>query len=172
MKIFLNWFLEKLISDKALKMFVSLIFASIVLITSVLGSILYHEKQIIRDNKRLIVDNKELISNNKKLISDNKRLISDNKKLFSDNKRLILENSKRNNIIEMSLQKDIEFEIHNRSVKKEIASKGGRSVNPSSQKRWKTICFIYLKDNNPILNKFTFDGKRTLRESCSILVSD
>lgn len=165
MKIFLNWFLEKLISDKALKMFVSLIFASIILITSVLGSILYQEKLIIRHNKRLISDNKELIS-------DNKRLISDNKKLFSDNKRLILENSKRNNIIEMSLQKDIEFEIHNRSVKKEIASKGGRSVNPSSQKRWKTICFIYLKDNNPILNKFTFDGKRTLRESCSILVSD
>lgn len=64
------------------------------------------------------------------------------------------------------------FEIHKRALKKEEAERGGRGVNPSSQKLWKNVCLSLIQDNDPMLEQYAFDRSRTLGESCSILVSD
>lgn len=64
------------------------------------------------------------------------------------------------------------FEIHKRALKKEVAERGGRGVNPSSQKLWKNVCLSLIQDNDPILDHYAFDRSRTVGESCAVLVRD
>jgi len=64
------------------------------------------------------------------------------------------------------------FEIHKRALKKEVAERGGRGVNPSSQKLWKNVCLSLIQDNDPMLEQYAFDRSRTLGESCAVLVRD
>ena len=64
------------------------------------------------------------------------------------------------------------FEIHKRALKKEVAEKGGRGVNPSSQKLWKNVCLSLIQNNDPMLEQYAFDRSRTLGESCAVLVRD
>ena len=64
------------------------------------------------------------------------------------------------------------FEIHKRALKKEEAARGGRGVNPSSQKLWKNVCLSLIQDNDPMLDQYAFDRSRTLGESCAVLVRD
>lgn len=64
------------------------------------------------------------------------------------------------------------FEIHKRALKKEEATRGGRGVNPSSQKLWKNVCLSLIQDNDPILDHYAFDRSRTVGESCAVLVRD
>lgn len=130
MKTFLDWILEKLISDKALKLFV---------LGTILGVLALIAVSVLHTQKLLI---------------------------------LVEANSTRITHIEALREAEIEFQIHNQALKKEAAAKSGATVNPSSQKRWKTVCFNFLNKNAAILNKFTFDGSRTIRESCTILVRD
>jgi hypothetical protein len=75
----------------------------------------------------------------------------------------VLINKDRNNTM---------FEIHKRSLKKEEAARGGRGVNPSSQKLWKNVCLSLIQDNDPMLEQYAFDRSRTLGESCAVLVKD
>ena len=74
--------------------------------------------------------------------------------------------------MQVHLENELKFEIHKRALKKEVAERGGRGVNPSSQKRWKTTCLILISKKSPILDEYAFDRSRTLGESCAILVSD
>jgi uncharacterized membrane protein len=74
--------------------------------------------------------------------------------------------------MEVHLENELKFEIHKRALKKEVAEKGGRGVNPSSQKRWKTTCLILISKKSPILDEYAFDRSRTLGESCAVLVRD
>ena len=74
--------------------------------------------------------------------------------------------------MQVHLENELKFEIHKRALKKEVAKRGGRGVNPSSQKRWKTTCLILISKKSPILDEYAFDRSRTLGESCAVLVRD
>jgi hypothetical protein len=74
-------------------------------------------------------------------------------------------NSSKKRIIE-----DIKFKIHDTATKKKTANK--ECIDHLSEKRWENECYNYLRENNPILNEYSFDGTRTVRESCSILMKN
>ena len=78
--------------------------------------------------------------------------------------------SNRINSSEKQIIEDIKFKIHDTATKKKTANK--ECIDHLSQKRWENECYNYLRENNPILNEHSFDGTRTVRESCSILMKD